>query len=169
MHHYNVSVLHFAHLWSHFSINFHIWPTKSKLRASSTTWRCFCNVLVPVRGWKTAKNMTKIANDSIFCLFSPPYRHQNITKTSPCCRGGSKLHLVGHMWKLVEKWFQKWAKCKTTSNFNTASTSTCLCSRIEIFGTLKEWVCLLWPHNIVRYTDSPLIVSPILFAVIVIL
>ena len=27
-----------------------------------------------------AKTMTKIANDGIFCLFSPPYRHQNIYK-----------------------------------------------------------------------------------------
>ena len=24
------------------------------------------------------------------------------------------------------------------------------------FGTLTEWVCLLWPDNIVRYTDSSL-------------
>ena len=48
-------VSHFAHFWSYFSTNFHIWPTKSKLRASSTTWRCFCNVLVPVQGWKMAK------------------------------------------------------------------------------------------------------------------
>ena len=62
--------------------------------------------------------------------------------------------LAGHMWKSVEKWLQKWAKCETTSNFNTASTL--VCSRTEIFGTLTEWVCLLWPDNIVRYTDSPL-------------
>ena len=27
------------------------------------------------------------------------------------CRGGSKLDLVGHMWKLVKNWFQKCIFC----------------------------------------------------------
>ena len=72
--------------------DFHMWPTKSKLRASSTTWRCFCNVLVPVRGWKTAKNVTKIADNGVFCLFSPPevlVGAQYMTGGSPRCPGGS--------------------------------------------------------------------------------
>ena len=100
-------VSHFTHFWSHFSTNFHIWPTKSKLRASSTTWRCFYNVLVHARGWKMAKTWQKLPMTVFFAFF----------------------HTL---------------------------TGTCVCSRTEIFGTLTEWVCLLWPDNIVRYTDSPL-------------
>ena len=113
----------------------------------------FCNILVPVKGWKKAKNAIIGNFCHIFCHFSPPYRHQNITKHLHVVEEALSFDLVGHMWKLVEKWLQKWAKCETTSNFNTAST--CVCSRTEIFGTLTEWVCLLWPDNIVRYTDSP--------------
>ena len=109
-------VSHFAHFWSYFSTNFHIWPTKSKLRASCTTWRCFCNVLVPVRGWKKAKN-TIISNFyHIFCCFSPPYMHQNITKTSPCCRGGSQLRFGGSYvkigWEMVSEMSKMWDNFK---------------------------------------------------------
>ena len=47
-----------------------------------------------------AKNVTKIADDGIFCLFSPPYRNQNITKTSSCCRGASQLQFGGSYVKI---------------------------------------------------------------------
>ena len=118
-------VSHFAHFWSHFSTDFHIWPTKSKLRASSTTWRCFCNVLVPVRGWKMAKNVTKIANNGIFAIFYPLTATKTLQKHLHVVEEALSFNLVGHMWKSVEKWLQKWAKCETTSNFNIVSTRVC--------------------------------------------
>ena len=63
-----------------------------------------------------AKNMTKIANDGIFCLFSPPYRHQNITKTSPCCRGCSQLRFGGSYvkigWEMASEMSKMWDNFK---------------------------------------------------------
>ena len=55
------------HFWSQFLTDFHIWPTKSKLRTSSTRKKEFGDVLLPVRGLKMAKNVPKIADVGVFC------------------------------------------------------------------------------------------------------
>ena len=84
-------VSHFAHFWSYFSTNFHIWPTKSKLRASSTTWRCFCYVLVPVRGWKTAKTWWKLPTMAFFAFFqTSPLQHGDVFVMFWCLLGGER-------------------------------------------------------------------------------
>ena len=75
-------VSHFAHFWSYFSTNFHIWPTKSKLRASFTTWRCFRNVLVPVRGEKRQKTPSSAIFITFLPFFTPlqaPKHYKNIS------------------------------------------------------------------------------------------
>ena len=120
-------VSHFAHFWSYFSTNFHIWPTKSKLRPSSTTWRCFCNVLVPIRGEKWQKTWRKLPTTVFFAFFHPLTGTKTLQKHFHVVEEALSFNLVGHMWKSVEKWLQKWPKCETTSNLNIVST--CVCGR----------------------------------------
>ena len=61
-------------------------------------------VLLPVRGLKTAKNMLKIADISFFCHFLP----LTGSKTLHLVEEVLSFDLVGHMWKSVKNWLQEW-------------------------------------------------------------
>ena len=100
-------VSHFANFWSYFSTNFHIWPTESKLRASSTTWRCFCNVLVAVRGWKKAKNAI-ISNfcHGFFAIFHPITGTKTLQKHLHVVEEALSFDFVGHMWNWLRNGFR---------------------------------------------------------------
>ena len=53
-----------------------------------------------------------------FAVFHPLTGTKSLQKHLHVIEEALSFDLVGHMWKLVEKWLQKWAKCETTSNFN---------------------------------------------------
>ena len=57
------------HFWSQFLTDFHIWPTKSKLRTSSTRKKLFDNVFMVIMGLKMAKTCQKMPKLVIFCHF----------------------------------------------------------------------------------------------------
>ena len=85
------------HFWSQFLTDFHIWPTKLKLRTSSTSKKKFGDVLLPVRGRKMAKNMPKIANICIFAKiflqqFPARLSHKNFEQHFPA-RNSCKIFL----------------------------------------------------------------------------
>ena len=130
---------HLVYFWSHFLIDFHIRATKLKLRTSSAIYTCLD------------------ANVRIVCYFLPFIRIQALQTNLFVVEEVLSFDLMGHIWKLVKKRLQKWAKCEAALNFNIVSTCICWQNWLYECGTLTGWEWMLWPDN--RYTALSLITT----------
>ena len=143
-----------THSWSQFLTDFHIWPTKSKLRTSSTrkkiVWWC-------LYAHKGPKNGNKCWCWQFLAHFLPFFRPLKGNKTSPnyflLVEEVLSFDLVGHMWKSVKNWLQKcilylgeffcifWNCLLAMSLSNVKNVTS---QHVDVTYTTQYLICIHW-------------------------